>query len=323
MSVRGSAALAACLLFACAATAGVGIGAGYGPWGQAADTPAPPPVRAGCTDVRVERGQTTRITGTEQKESICGTPGKDHIYARGGNDNVWGKDGDDRIWARNSRPDLVSGGGGNDWAQLDSCDTAGGIEKPKRDTKKCRGVVNAGNAAVNAVDYSSLTYLAVVECHSRNSNQYGFQMRLAEEPTILAVNTSRRPDWQFVSFIPLLYEWDPTILDWRQVVIRNAFWLWDWSIDVQDTEFFAVRNFWRAFQGRRIRTGFNHLSPTKTYQMRMKIRWYPTKHTKAGELEAVIGDHFGDYETDKSHSSCTFPAAPTPAGGLRLAAAQT
>jgi hypothetical protein len=320
MRLRGRVTLLAALVAVTTLGTGVGLAALLSPAGR---TPPPITQRTGCADVRQTRGKETVIRGTERTETICGTEGKDIIYPEGGNDKIWGKEGDDRIWAKNRRPDLVSGGGGADWAELDSCDTAGGVETMVRRKNKCLGVgtARAKAASSRAIDYYSLSHQMAIECHSRGFERWGFQMRIAEEPLIYAVDTTKRPDWQFVTWIPLLSKWNGTA--WEQVVVGNAFWLWDWTIDQQDRGFVEVRNFWRTPRGPRIRTGFIHLEPNTRYRMTMQIRWYKTKKTGTATIESVGGAHYGDYETDHTHESCTFPVTPlpTPTGGLGLSRA--
>ncbi|HEX6714077.1 MAG TPA: calcium-binding protein [Thermoleophilaceae bacterium] len=65
---------------------------------------------------------TTRLDGTEQRDSITGCPDDDVIAARGGDDTIEGVDGNDRIYAGagdddvdgGARADLLRGDEGND-----------------------------------------------------------------------------------------------------------------------------------------------------------------------------------------------------------------
>jgi hypothetical protein len=301
-----------------AATAGIGLAADTARSVRAQNVPAPPPVQTGCAKLR-------NFRGTKNKESICGDDKANKLYPIGGHDTVWGYGGNDKIWSRNGKPDNVFGGTGTDWARVDTCDEVTfvpeeKIERPRRDS--CKGVAKRSVAArTQAVDYYSLAFQGIIECFDRRFATHGFEMRFAEEPMLRAVNTSVRPDWQFVAWIPLLYKWNGTA--WEPQTVRNPYWLWDWTIDLQDAEFFDVGNYWRTGKSERIVTGFVHLQPNATYRIIVRARWYKTNRTGAATIDYVAGQHIGKYETNHTHASCTFPAAPIPdpASGLKLSQA--
>jgi hypothetical protein len=322
LRIFGLLALGSLALFALSASslAGAEPAAVRGPTGVAQYLPAGPDPGASCSRVRKIRVKgVLQLTGTStSRDVLCGGNESEHFYPLGGHDTVLAGGGDDRVFddPSNATSDLISGGPGRkDWARHDPCDDVSGIETQvvKGRRKACSARRRAGQ---QAVDYGTIAFQARVECGSFSTAGL-FSMRVSEEPMIRAVDTSRKIDWQFVSWIPLLYRFDGT--QWVHVPVGNAFWLWDWTVDLQDNEFDQVRNFWRArIKGRtfRSRTGFT--VPAGTYTMDIRYRWFKTARTPNHQQDYHAGLHFGEYETDNTHRSCTFPAA-TPASAARSA----
>jgi RTX calcium-binding nonapeptide repeat (4 copies) len=63
-----------------------------------------------------------RLSGSSSPDSLLGGPGNDRLRGGGGQDELLGGSGDDRIRARDTFPDAVSCGSGQDRASLDALD---------------------------------------------------------------------------------------------------------------------------------------------------------------------------------------------------------
>jgi hypothetical protein len=74
-----------------------------------------------------------RLSGSRHPDSLLGGPGNDRLLGRGGQDELVGGSGNDRIRARDTFPDAVSCGPGQDRASLDALDYfPGGCEQVRR-----------------------------------------------------------------------------------------------------------------------------------------------------------------------------------------------
>ncbi|MDP9491185.1 MAG: hypothetical protein M3P42_03145, partial [Actinomycetota bacterium] len=315
--LTGSLAL---VLLSLAAGAGAKPSVARGPTGVAQYVPGLPNPGESCSRVRETQGEdgVTEIRGTkDNRDVLCGSvkARNERFYPLGGHDTVLARGGDDWIHddPTNKTSDMISGGSGSkDWSRPDPCDDVSGVERPlqKRVKKTCPKTAKASVGRSDAIDYGTLAYQARVECQTSSTGSY--LMRFSEEPMIRAVDTSTKVDWQFVAWFPIVYQWNGTA--WAQLPVSDPYWAWDWTVDAQDKGFDQIRNYWRArIKGRliRVRTGIVNLQPG-TYKMDIRYRWFKTARSPNHQEDYLAGLHFGQYETDHTHQSCTFPV-PTAA----------
>jgi Ca2+-binding RTX toxin-like protein len=74
-------------------------------------------------------GGDDRLFGGKGDDRLMGGPQDDVLVGGAGRDRLRGHEGNDRLRSRDGVRDLVRGGAGDDWAQVDRRDDAGGVER--------------------------------------------------------------------------------------------------------------------------------------------------------------------------------------------------
>jgi hypothetical protein len=233
--------------------------------------------------------------------SICGSRFDDTLRSKKGHP-IWGYPGKDLISARNGKVDEIRGGPGKDTAIVDSKDTVWG------DVEKCLPYVRCPGSraqpkrlAVSQVQFFKEEPIVVCDLEPGTENR---RLWVAMEPRMRAADTTNRVDWQTVAYRAILYRHDGT--DWR--VRGQSTWLFDRTFDPSEraTEFHG--NFWRHLRTKQRQQVINfYADEAGVYRVSVKYYWYRTRSVAEHEVEDVVDYHFGEFETNNRHESCTFP----------------
>jgi Ca2+-binding RTX toxin-like protein len=76
------------------------------------------------------------LNGGAGTNVLRGGPGNDEIDSTEGNDRLFGDAGNDRIYARDGRPDVIDGGAGRDYAEIDGKDKVKRMERVSAPRRK-------------------------------------------------------------------------------------------------------------------------------------------------------------------------------------------
>lgn len=220
---------------------------------------------------------------TPKPEPLCGSRHAD-VFFPGRGDTVWGHQGADFVRARNGAPNEVWGGPGKDVANLDSCDTAHGIEAPNQSGKPCPVVVTRRMFALATVYPFTAPRL---ECE-RDAGARPL-IRFAAYPLVRAVDVSARVDWQNVAWSALLFQQ----VDGRWKLVSQTPWFWDRTYDRQVT--LQQPNAWRAVRTRTKPPA--ELVPETNGPFRVAVRyhWYAARGLSAHDETAWVRQHGGSF----------------------------
>jgi hypothetical protein len=266
-------------------------GATKGPGGR-----EPPPCNR-PESARVEGGDTVYgpIEGSRHNDALRSSRGGKVICAYPGGDT---------IAAKNTKADEIVGGPGLDTAKID-----GTKDTVWPDVEQCRGfrgnrcppASKAKLLAASQVQFFKEEPIVVCDIDPRNENR---RLWIVLEPRVRAADTTARVDWQTVAYRAILYRHDGA--DWR--VYRQSPWLFDRTFDPSETATAFYGNFWRRLGTRqRDQSPFFYADDPGTYRMTVKYYWYKTRSVAEHEIEDLVDYHFGEFETDRTHQSCTFP----------------
>jgi hypothetical protein len=295
---RGGVYLGAAVLAALIAT---GLGASLASAGPSGATAGPggqePPKCERPEPQRVEGGDTVYgpIEGSRHNDVLRSSRGGKVICAYGGSDS---------ISAKNRKADEIVGGPGLDTAKIDGKDTVWpDVEQcPGYARNRCPRAAKATKLlAASQVQFFKEEPIVVCDIHPRNENR---RLWIVLEPRMRAADTTVRVDWQTVAYRAILYRHDGT--DWR--VYRQSPWLFDRTFDLSETATTFYGNFWRRIGTRqRDQFPFFYADNAGTYRVTVKYYWYKTLSVAEHEVEDLVDYHFGEFETDRTHQSCTFP----------------
>jgi hypothetical protein len=232
--------------------------------------------------------------------SICGSRYDDKLPSKLGA-TIWGYAGKDTIQARNGRADEISGGPGKDTATVDAKDTVKGVEKCLGRPSCPRASASVKRLTASQVQFVLEEPIVVCDLEPGSENR---RMWLPLEPKMRAADTTSRIDWQTVAYTPVLYRHDGT--DWR--VYRERIWLFDRTFDPSERATPFTGNFWRHTRTKQRTSVFFYVDDPGTYRVSVRYHWYRTPSVAAHEVVDAVDDHFGEFETDRTHQSCTFPA---------------
>jgi hypothetical protein len=289
---------AATLAALVATTAGVGLaGASSQAPGTASAPPGAEPIP--CNPQSAPVKMTVPPIGPDP---VCGSRYDDELRAKhGGSINSF--PGNDKVWAKNGKANEVWGGPGrNDVAYVDAKDTVHDIEKcPNRPRGRCpKAAASFKSVAAGQVEFPASE--PVVVCDHRPGTTER-RVWLAAEPMIRAADTTPRVDWQTVAYTPVLTKWDGV----KWVVNQEKVWLFDRTFDPSERATPFIGNYWRDFKNKqRGFFVFNIVEPG-TYRVWVKYYWYKTPHVAAHEIGDYVNAHYGEFETDNKHETCTFP----------------
>jgi hypothetical protein len=252
---------------------------------------------------------------------FCGSTGNDNMKSKKGHSWIDGADGKDVIRAQgNGKADRIWGGGGYDTAYIDAFDTAVKVEKVIVARRP------ASNAAPRAVG-PQFTYLpAAFQCQVRSEGQR--DIVFSAQPTIRAVDSTPRTDWQPVAWSALLYEWDGTkwapssnahVYEWTGSaweLLNNperpyqTLWRWDHSRDTQfDSLIQFPGNYWRRFDNRLRATAWFVATRAGSFRVAIRYYWYATATTEVHEEFQWGGPHSGPYTDPYAQQRyCYFPS---------------
>jgi hypothetical protein len=234
--------------------------------------------------------------------SLCGSRFADQLHSKLGH-TIRSYPGNDKIWAKNGKVDEIWGGPGtNDMARVDAKDTV------KGDIEKCPPRPTCPKAAPTyaRIDKGEVVYPAtqpIVICDLEPGTNRR-RMWFPREPFIRAVDTTKRVDWQTVAWTPLRYKFDG--VNW--VANQSHIWLFDRTFDPTETATPFLGNYWRHLKSKQRYFIWFYVDEPGTYRISVKYYWYKTANIAAHEEEYYVDDHFGEFETDNTHTSCTFPA---------------
>lgn len=273
------------------------------------------PGLAGATTLRASAGpggaepapcnpETERVNGAApvaRGVPICGSRYDDTLRSRHGH-SIWAYPGKDVISARNGKADEIRGASGVDRAVVDAKDIVwGDVERCPPYPRCPRARTTARQLAVSQVQFFKEEPIVVCDLEPGTENR---RLWLPLEPKVRAADSTDRVDWQTVAYRAILYRHDGT--DWR---VRNqSSWFFDRTFDPSEraTPFFG--NFWRHLRTKQRQQVVSfYADDPGTYRVSIKYYWYRTPSVREHETEDVVDDHFGEFETDRRHESCTFP----------------
>jgi hypothetical protein len=257
----------------------------------------------------------------QQGSTICGSTHRDQFtihYPKSSSSSVnasvtaafWGKD---VIHADNGKPDLIDGGQDADTVYVDRCDTIMGrtVEHVIHTATKCSVSPSRHPLrATTAPDYASLAPSPTLVCGVTSS---GWRINFSPEPTVYAIDSTPKVDWQVVAFQPVLQRQNPETYAWSDYNASTPY-LWDITHDQQTPFQGTDSNFWRTFKtGQRTFEWFNIDSPG-TYRVEVDTVWYGSNGKIVHDSQPVPDPfHYGPFSSTDGRS-CTFPAPPLPTG---------
>ena len=90
--------------------------------------------------------------------------------------------------------------------------------------------------------------------------------------------------------------------------VLRAQCVFDRTFDPTETATPFLGNYWRHLKSKQRYFIWFYVDEPGTYRISVKYYWYKTANIAAHEEEYYVDDHFGEFETDNTHTSCTFPA---------------